>query len=293
MKKALFTAICLFIGFSMATAQVTLTFNPDKGTKYDYRMEMIQNIKQNVMGQDMEVKQNMVTLYSMDIIEKSKESVKVKYEYKEVVFELSSMMMNMKYDSKNPAASTSPVDAAMATLMGSLIGKSFEAVITPAGKVLSVTGMDEIAAGMVAAAGDDAQLRAMAEQTKGQYSNEAIKGTLEQSFGIYPAGKVKVGDSWNVEQNIESAGMAIDIASVYKLISTDKNNTVMDVEATVDAMDGQLKGVQNGTISVESKTGIITKSELQQNIKGTVTAQGMDIAMDMNSKILVTTTKAK
>ena len=293
MKKALFTAICLFIGLSMATAQITLSFNPEKGATYQFSMEILQKIKQNVMGQELPMNMNLSTTYTMSIVEKNNDGVKASFLYKDLYYEMSSAMMNMKYDSKNPTANANAMDAIMAKIFGAMIDKKFEAVIALDGTVKSVTGMDAILEDMSKAVGSDMQAAQIAESLKQQYSNDAMKASLEQSFKIYPTGKIKPGDSWTVNQKNDAAGMAMNTTSTYTLKSTDKKSALVDVTSVIDGMDGKLTGTQSGTLKYDVKTGLVDESNIKQNISGTVTTQGMDIGMELDSDMKVSVKKEK
>lgn len=287
MKKRLLTSLLFLASVTVLTAQITLSFNPGKGSKYQYHFTSKQDIKQNVMGQDFPMKQNMVMVYDMDIVEKGKESVKAAFTYREVFYEISSAMMNVKYDSKSEIDNSNPMNEIMAKIFSGLLNKQFEATIAPDGSVLSVTGMEAILEGMTAALGDDAQAAAIGEGMKQQLSNEAMKNTFEQSMKIYPKEKIKVGSTWNVEQNVATTSGNMNINSVYELKSTDKKNASVEVKSKVEGMNGQLTGVQTGTLEFDVKSGITKSSNIVQEMKGNMTVQGMEVSMEISSTNIV------
>jgi len=286
-KRIIFAGLFLISGLTIASAQVKLSFNPEKGKKYEYQTEMIQNIKQNVMGQEVPMETEMNVTYLMEIMDKTPQETKVQCTYREVVFILSGPMMKMGYDSKNPAENPSDMDKMLGNMFGALIGKPFIAVVAPDGSVKSVTGMDAIIEGMGSAAGGGQIAAQMGAQLKQQFSDAAMKNMFEQSFKIYPANAVKVGDSWNSELTMSNINS--NIKSRYTLKEVSRNTATIAVESDIEmemgtGMEGKLTGTQTGTMVVDTKTGMSISGETTQNIKGDVKAQGFDVKMEMVTK---------
>lgn len=290
MKKALFVALWVCIGLT-AMAQITLSFSPTKGSTYEYQTEVLQKIKQDVMGQSMSINNKMVMTYDMTVLENSASEVKIEMIYNAILFDMSSAMMNMKYDSKNPATSSGPMDEMMNKIFGSMLNKKFHIILEHDGSVKSVTGMKAIVDDMMAALGNDAMAAQMGQQMSGQFTDEAMKATFEQGFKIYPGKTLKPGDSWNIEQSTGTAGVDMLIKSVYTLKSADKKTAYTDIVSTISGLDGQLTGEQSGTIEFDLKLGLPVKSNVNQKISGTVSAQGMEIPMEISSEAINTIKK--
>ena len=65
------------------------------------------------------------------------------------------------------------------------------------GKVLEVTGFDEIINGMVDSMGVDEDMKMqMRASLKDQFNEQELKDQFAQVFMIFPNKEVKVGDSW-------------------------------------------------------------------------------------------------
>lgn len=290
MKKIMLAVCLLWAGVSLAVAQVSLSFNPDKGAKYIYNYDFVQDIRQNVMGQDINMQQKMQIVYDMDVLSKTNNETKVGYTYKEIVFEMSSAMLNMKYDSKNPV-SASPMDEMMGKVLGAMLNEQFEAVVLPDGSVKSVTGMEKILEKMNASLGSNPQAAMVTESIKQQFSNEAMKSTFEQSLKIYPKGPVKANDSWEVNQSIGNMMGAMDIASTYQLKSVKAKEALVEVTSSLAVMDGQLEGTQKGSITLNLKDGMISTSEVKQEMAGQVSANGMEVKLSIDGVYKATITK--
>lgn len=294
MKKSLFLVLWVCIGIT-AMAQITLRFNPDKGSKYEYQMEMIQKINQTIMGQKMDMDQTMAFTYNMDVIERTATETTIEFEYKEVVYNLASSMINMKYDSKSNAEPANEMDGMMAKIFGSLLNKKFSAVLALDGSVKSVSGMDAIIDDMMKAVGggNDMMAQQLSKQMTQQFSDEAMKASFEQSFKIYPGKAIKAGDSWNVVQKTGAGTLNMDINTTYSLKSADSNTAYADVQSTISGMGGQLTGTQQGTIEFDLKSGLPMTSKVNQKASGKISANGMEIPMEIDSQVNVTVKKIK
>ncbi len=298
-KSILFAGLFLLASVSIASAQIKLSFNPDKGAKYQYLHEMSQNITQSMMGQEIPMETSIVMNYDMIVTDKNQQETKAQFTYRDVSYIISSAMMKMGYDSKNPIPNPSDLDKMMNKMLGCFIDKTFELRIADDGSVISVTGTDAIIDEMSKAVSESGPVGAqIGASLKQQFSDDAVKNMFEQSLKIYPvpAKPVKPGDSWDTEQNISVANMNSSNKTKYTLKSVAKNVATIDVLSTVNlkpsaGMEGELTGTQAGTMSIDTKSGMPASSELTQKIKGSIKVSGMDVAMDMTSKTKLTITK--
>ena len=291
MKRFFFAALFLMSGLTIVPAQVKLSFNPPKGAKYEYQTEMIQDAKQSVMGQEIPVETEVSMNYLMEIMDKTPQETTVQITYQEVAYIISSPMMNMGYDSKNPIENPSDFDQMLAKMFSKILGQSFVLVIAPDGSVKSVTGMDAIGESMSSAIASDGQMIAqLGAQMKLQFNDDAMKNTFEQSFKIYPADAVRTGNSWNTKNTMTVNGMNTDISTKYTLKSVSRNVATIAVEGEVEmtpgaGMEGKVAGTQSGTMTVDTGTGLSLTGDVSQNIKGALKVQGMDVQMEMKTKM--------
>ncbi len=299
MRKIVFAFLSLSLMLSTASAQVKLSFNPEKGTKYQYTQETVQLLKQTAMGQEIPMEMDVTMSYIMNIKEKNTKETVAQCTYQDISYVLSSAMMKMGYDSKNPLENPSEMDKMMGKMLGSLIGKPFEMHIASDGSVSSVTGMDAIAESMSqAVAADGPMAMQVGASMKQQFNNETIKNQFEQSLKIYPANLVKEGDSWEASQVMSVSGMNLEMKTKYTLKNVQRNTASIGIESVISmvpsaGMEGKLSGIQTGTMEVNVKTGMPISSELSQNIKGSLKANGMDVLMDIASKTKTTNKELK
>jgi len=303
-KKIVFAGMFLIAGLTVTSAQVKLSFNPEKGKKYEYQTDMTQNIQQKVMGQTIPMELEMNIKYLMEIKNKTPQEITVQFTYREVVYIITSPMMKMGYDSKNPIENPSEMDKILGKMFSKMIDQSLVAVIEPDGTIKSVTGMDAVAENMVKAIAEDGQLSGqvmaaqLSEQMKQQFNDDAMKISFQHSFKIYPANAVKAGDSWNEESAMSVNNMNTTYITKYTLKEVKNNMATVAVESVVAmdpgaTMEGKLDGTQNGTILVDVKTGLPVTNDITMNIKGNVKTQGMDIEMDLSAQTKTTTKEIK
>jgi hypothetical protein len=235
----------------------------------------------------------------MEIKDKTPQEIQTQFTYREVAYSISSPMMKMGYDSKNPVENLSEMDKILYKIFGSMIDKPFMAVIAPDGSVKSVTGMDAIAESMSAAISADGPMAAqIGEQMKQLFGGDAIKSSFEQSFKMYPANAVNVGDSWNMENTMMISNMNASFKTKYTLKAVNRNMATIAVESTIEietgaGMEGKLAGTQTGTIVVDTETGLHVTGDMLQNIVGIVKAQGMEVQMEMTTNAKTSTKEVK
>jgi len=288
--KSLFTGLFLMWGLSGAFAQISLSFNPERGAKYEYQTDMSQNAKQSVMGQEIPMVMEQSIKYLMEITEKTAQEITARITYNEMTFSMSNPMMRVEYDSKKPVEShTGMVDPIFAKMFGAMMGQSLTAVFSPDGSVKSVTGMEAIGERMInAIAGENPMFAQMGEQMKQQFNDDAMSSTFEQSFKIYPANRVNVGTSWNVDGSTMVNNMNTGYKNKYTLKEVNNNMAIIAVEGEIEmnpgaGVDGKITGTQTGTFTIDTRTGMPTTSEISQNSKGSIRQGVMDIQMEIVS----------
>lgn len=295
-KKILFLVVCLCASMLMQ-AQIKLSFNPSAGETYSYRFTSEQTVKQTMRGQEMPVTIAMEMLIEMTVKEKNNDEVSMDYSYKDIVMSVSSPMMNIKFDSKNTADTLSGPGMMLSQIFNSLVGKTMHVIFAPDGSVKSISGfnaiMEDIQKNMASA-------NPIAQQGLNvflqSFNEDAMKNMFEQSFKMYPDKEVAVGDSWNSNISLAVAGMNNNMQNTYTLKSVENDIAVLDVTsvsnmksgANVAAnVEGELSGGYEGQMTLNVQTGMLINSTLGGNTNGKITTQGIEILMDISSKMTV------
>lgn len=157
----------------------------------------------------------------------------------------------------------------MNAMFGALKGKSFTMKVDKEGKVLEVTGLNELAQALVSSMNLKAELRPMAQQAFSQQFNEqSVKDMFSQSFNIFPNKPVKAGDTW--EKSFSgSANLPIRMTTSYKVQSVDKDVVVLDSKSNLNfGDDNKMSGTQTGTMKVNAKTGLVEDGTFEQKVTG-------------------------
>lgn len=294
MKKTVFLIAALCAGLSVLTAQeVRLSFNPAKGAVYTYNYEIKQTLKQKVMEMDVQTLQNISMVYTMTVLNKNKENVKVAFEYKDIFYELINPMMSIRYDSNNPVENPTKQEEMITKIYDCLVGLKFEAMIALNGKVELLTDMNKTISEMLALLNfEEGLLNGMEEMLRKQMGNEALEREFERSLNVYPEGKVKVGDKWTVDHTFEVMDIKLHIANQYELTQIDKKEVVLSVGSLINGSgDNGLRGTQTGVSHLDRKTGMLKKATIHQDVKGDISLYEMTIPMEILSTINITIQK--
>ena len=289
-KSIVFAGMFLVAGLTIASAQVKLSFNPEKGAKYEYQTESLSNVKQNVMGQEIPVEMEVSLMYLMEIKDKTPQEIQVQFVCKDIAYIISSPMMKMGYDSKIPIENPSDMDKIFGKMLNGMLGSSFMVVFSPDGSVISVTGMETIAENMSGAVANDGPIAAqMAVQVKQQFSETAMKNSFEQSFQIYPDHPVRAGNKWDKESAMILNNMNTVFKTNYTLKNINRNMATVAVASNIEmssgaGIEGKLAGTQTGTLIVDTRSGLPVSGNMSQNIKGAISTQGMEVQMEMETK---------
>lgn len=279
---------CLLLMWCVITvsAQVKISFNPDSGGKYEYVSEIVQNIKQNFMGQDMPMKTEINATYLMEIKSKTSQEIETQMTYQRFIFIISNPMMNVKYDSKAPDDNSSDINKMFQKMFNTMIDKPFTVVFLPNGSVKSVSGMGEIVENMLNAISADGQLAVLGSQMSQQFNDEAMQKSLGQSFNLYPDKAIKVGDTWSTENSLPMNYVNVSVKTTNTLKAVNANKATIDVtgEMDMDMEESKMKGAQTGTMIIDTSTGLPLSSDILLDMKGVVKTQGMEIKMEIESK---------
>lgn len=244
---------------------VALKFNLQKGKAYTYAMNM--EMDGDVQGQKME--NDMAFDYTVEVVADQDSLKTLKTTYDRIKMEMNAGPMNIDFDTNEPQKDSAadprqnPMGM-MSNMFYAMKGKSFQMTVNDKGEVKSVTGMEEMMNAMMnsfPAEGNARQAMGQAFQT--QFNEEAVKKSFEQAFNIFPNKSVKVGDTWTRTINVGGPAGA-DVNTVYKVKEINSDNVVLDISGDLNM--GGAKGMQTGTLNVNSATGLVTDGVMEQKI---------------------------
>ena len=195
-------------------------------------------------------------------------------------------------------------------LSRALVGKSYDAMIDARGHVGSITGLDKVMDAVITAINlpPGPQATAIESTLKQNFGESAMKENLSRMLATYPEKPVHVGDSWPVTQSI-SHPYPMTVNTHYRLVSVSGGLTKLVLDSTLATTPGAsmaigttktkltMKGTQTGTESLDTKTGWVRDSKLQQNLSGSISVavpgrqQELSIPMTIQSTITINSLK--
>lgn len=266
--------------------KVQLTMKAEAGHVQKSHYVSDQVITQKIMGMSQKVAQ-VTEIFLVQEVESVDENgnAKIKVTYERVKSSVENAITGKQtYDSEE-----GDEDSPLAAGYGMLIGKAFHMTMDKQSRIVDVTGVEELMAGMF---GDDDD--EVSKVLSKSFGPEAMKKNLQQMALVFPDVLVGEGDTWG--ENYELAGeFGLGVETTYKVDQVDADNVVLALEGSVKtaenssidmgvmSMEYDITGEQTGTMEINRKTGMLTKSEIQQELEGKVKASGMTIPMTIRS----------
>lgn len=271
---------------------VNLRLNFKQGDKYLFSSAVKQTTSQEIMGQKMESTQDMITDYIYDVESVQSDVTRIK-----VTFDALSTTVNtgfpgaspLTYDSRNPEQGSAELKT-----LSNLVGKSFYIDINKGGEVTNVEGLADVISSV---GGEQSQLLSQL------FDDGAMTNSLNAITHIYPDKSVKIGESWNKSTSGPIASVMHseadftylldrvegDLATV-SISGQQKISTSPDGGANplLQGAEFNLNGTQTGSAEIEMKSGLIVTNRQQQEISGTVSAQGFEIPMRLTIDTTIT-----
>jgi hypothetical protein len=270
-----------------ATTPRVLKFNLEKGKGYEY--EIVWDMDQKVMGQDSKI--SIAALYTMQVIDESNKVKTITGTYKNFKMNMKMMGMEIDVDTDKPSPPMNEEElkanpmGMMNRIFSGIVDKSFTMKVDEEGKVLEVSGFNELLQSMADSMGvsDDMKQKMMAS-LKDQFNEQSVKDQFAQIFTIFPNKEIKVGDSWEKSFNM-GGKMPAKYTTTYTVKSMEGDHVTLDTKGRITSEGGdmEVKGDQLGTVIVDSKTGLMVNGTYTQDID--VKTQGMNLTIEGKGKI--------
>lgn len=293
MKKKLLTLVTLtsisvFIFSCGGGEAVELKLNVAKGDVFDCKVKMDMKIETNAMGMSMNIDQNMEitqTLSVEDVNANGNITFKNVMErfYMKQSMPMMGMPINVEYDTDHPEKAGA-MGESMGPYFSKMKGLTYQMEMDSHGKLIS-SNMDEVY--------QQLGLDSLSQQGgSGSSANNA-----DQYMNQLPDKPVKKGDSYVVE--VKATDMSpLAMKNTYTIKEITSDIVTLDVKTEFlpnaeikDGISMDIKGDQTGTVEIDRKTGMTTKSEIKQNLDMTVTSEGMKIPMKSTGTITFTCVK--
>lgn len=293
--------LCLFSACKSGQ-KIPLEFNLDKGTEFTYRYTTDNIVDVKVMEQSQKTLTNQVFDIEYKVTDiNTNGNTTMLTTYKNMKMNQDMSMMSIVYDSENPEKNTPPGSSDM---YDALIGHQSSITFNKKGKMISMTGNDELLDKMIAKAPEGVSKEQMKAGLQSQFGEEAMDNTYGNLTNFYPDHPVKVKDTWTRKDTISGTiGMIMNIN--YTLTNRKAGKATISMDGTIspnlDAAGMELMGMKmkynlggtiKGEILVDEKTGWADKTEIIQDLKGDVQMSGeligsMNTEMEMSVKTMI------
>jgi len=273
-----------------STASKMLKFDLEKGKGYDY--EMIINMDQELMGQP--VQMDMTTYYSMDITADDGNVKTISSTLDRFKMKTSVMGFNIEVDTDDPLGSDTtelkknPVEL-MKKMFTALKGTRFSMKVDREGKITDIIGLENLGDKLANEMGlEEADKQAAISNLDKAFNKDEIARNFERFWYIFPNKEVKVGDSW---KKTSSAGgqMPAIFESTYTVTDIEGDMVTLEekskikAKADADEKTPETSGEISGTVTVDSRSGLLVNSDQEMNMK--VKGQGVEVTIKGKSKI--------
>jgi hypothetical protein len=287
MKFFRIAAFIMILGVGFMACQSTknstnskmLSFNFQPGKSYDY--DMITDFEQEVMGQKQQV--SVTAQYGMQVKDQSDSAVSIKTVFNAFKMNLDMMGMSLEVDTEKPLPQDTSAEMNPLSMLNKMFhaikGQEFEMVVTKEGKVLAVNGLEKIAENILSSVDMGEEFKqGMDASFKQQFNDAQMKEQFERAFFIFPNKEVKVGDSWTKEHAAPGGSSAMGgFKTTYTVSEIEGDMVDLDVKSDFSGMEsqGSVKGSQSGTMTVDSRSGLIMSSDLDIEMEASEGGQSM------------------
>jgi hypothetical protein len=264
-----------------------LKFNLEKGKGYDYEIHW--DLDQQMMGQDNKI--SILGGYAINVVDEKDNIKTLTAVYTNFKMYMNFMGMEIKVDTDMPSESMDEAEikanplGMMDRVFAGIKGKEFTMKVNEEGKVLEVSGFDQIINGMVdsIAMDEDTKMQVRAS-LQDQFNEQAVKDQFGQVFTIFPSKEIKVGDSW--EKILQMGGrMPAQYTTRYTVKEIEGDHVSLSAQTNIGSgnSDMEIKGTQHGSLLVDSKTGLVINAEFDQDME--TKSQGMEIKIIGKGKV--------
>ncbi len=272
------------------------------GQDYRFYQTTELNITQEIGSLEQEVNNNFKGVTRFTPVKITNDQITLKVAFESLTIHIKSLFFNVLYDSELPVEKTDNIGQ----VYNGIINKEFTMVITPLGKVLSVSGINEII-NQSADKLEYASERTVAQIKKSlesHFGEEALKGNMEMLLSIYPDSPKSVGQTWETKTKLTSSLQA-DMLSDWSFDSDSNNLWVISSVGNIsaEAEEAQMNGVDmrfnlNGTnesqYTMNANDGWFEKGWQKQSVSGFIemlaghkSTKNMQVPMSVSSKTYI------
>jgi hypothetical protein len=308
MKKILLSVTLILVGISvMAQNSVTLKMNLEKNKVYLLKSVSEQTVTQTINGNQQTVDSRVDHTLSLKMIDVTPDFMITEIHFDTLVTNTNSMGKTVRFSSTVEGnIKSSEIADIMSCIMNRLSKNALYVKMDFTGRPIEIMNTKMLSDLIMKDTSSITLTGPMAAAIKTQIANTISDENLKTMIGMFtwclPGKQVSKGDDWNVTQQTNSGGMALDIITTYHLDGIDGNYANITDESNIKAAENavpiqsggasvtydNLQGLSKSNIVIDIRTGLIVEDKVKTHISGTlgVSAPGMSmqIPMDINGE---------
>lgn len=313
MKKYLLSAIAvLCIIPVMAQTTANLRLNLEKNKLYRLKSVSEQTVTQTVNGAQQTVETKTDYTVSVKMIDLTPEFMVTEVHFDTLITSSNTMgkTVNINSTAEGDIKSSQTGDI-MSYIMNRLSRNAIYAKIDFTGKPVEIVNAkmlsDMILKDTASITLAEPLAAAIKTQIESTISNDNLKNMIGSFTWHLPGRQVSVGDSWVINDQINSGGMFLAITTTCHLNGINGNNASITAESDIRAVENaapiksggatvtydNLRGISKSDLVVDIRTGLVVEDKAKTHISGNlgVSAPGfsMQIPMDITGETKVTT----
>ena len=298
MKLSLNLLAILMIAFSFsAQAQKhSFHYNLKKGDSFSHTTISDSKVSQEMMGQKMDIamQTTMKVTFKVTDVKDGLYTLDLTYTLLRIDQEVMGQKMLM---SSVSSENTNPMFTEINNMLNAMMNIPVSFTLTKNGEVKDIKGAEKIQKAMIASLSNPDS--AIATQFLDQYNEKSIKTILDQSISLFsPNNPVGIGESWEKEMLINQVQIDIDATHKMTLLSVANNIATIKIETKIGKPDktytmemngmsikSTIKGIQNGTIEIDLRTGWMKGADLKQDLDMDSEVMGTKLPQKITSLI--------
>ena len=301
----LISALLLSLSFCHAQKTYSLEYKLEKGDIFTQELTNSTTSNMEIAGQKMVMVMNMIMTVQNEVLEKKENSYIIQMKFNELTMEMEVAGAKTVFSSDN-TKNSGILGEELGAIFKLITSLTFDTEMSKTGKILSVSGFENLANKLMETMGDDIDEEKMEElltQFERLFSNQSMFDMLAQNSSYYPEKPVKKNESWT--SSFSSGGnpinLQVDVKMTLKKVK--KNIATIQCEGTMSAGEGTIQevmdmqtninvaGTTSGYMQINLNNGLAIKSEFAQDAEGGIEILGVPVPMKIKSKTFSTTTK--
>ena len=225
-----------------------LRLHPEQGKTYTITSNSNTMMMMEVQGQSMTQSQGMEFRQTFTPKSVTDKEVLIETQVEAIKMSMSVMGQKLEYDSEHPEK-TSPMLAGQTKDLEASVKKPGTVKYDILGNVIDSLDLD--------------------------------MSQLSTAILQFPEKEVSVGSKWDVSKEQNISGTDIKVDYTYTITAITKKSIEVSITGTAKGNTDDVNGTYEGTASINPQTGLVTSSNMKNNMSMTLSQQGLNIPVTM------------